>query len=57
MDLQLPEKGFTKSERAWLAQLIEAIRTVQAVAGNNTTISNTGDGQVINAEDCSPCES
>ncbi len=55
--LTLPQKGFTKAERAWLAQLVEAIKTVQAVAGNNTTVSNSEAGQVINAEDCSPCES
>jgi len=53
--LKLPQKGFTKAERAWLQQLIEAIKTVQAVQGRNCTITNTGDGQVINADDCTPC--
>jgi hypothetical protein len=54
-ELKMPEKGFTKAERAWLAQLIEAIRTVHAVPGRNTSISDTDAGQVINAEDCTPC--
>jgi len=54
-ELKLPDKGFTKSERAWLAELIEAIKTVHAVQGRNTTISDTNGGQVINADDCTPC--
>jgi len=56
MPLQLPAKGFTKAERAWLAKLIEAINTVQAVAGRNTSISNQAAGQVIDAADCDPCD-
>jgi len=55
INLKLPEKGFTKAERAWLAELIEAIKTVHAVQGRNTTISDTNVGQVINADDCDPC--
>lgn len=54
-ELRLPSKGFTKAERAWLAELIEAIKTVHAVQGRNTTISNTNEGQVVNADDCTPC--
>ena len=54
-DLKLPEKGFTKSERAWLEQLIEAIKTVHAVQGRNCTINDSARGQVINADDCAPC--
>ncbi len=54
-ELKLPEKGFTKAERAWLAQLIEAIKTVQGIAGRNVTISNAAQGQTVNAEDCTPC--
>jgi hypothetical protein len=55
-DLKLPKRGFTKAERAWLLKLIEAIKTVQAVQGRNTSIDNQPDGQVINASDCAPCE-
>ncbi len=55
MELKLPEKGFTKAERAWLEKLIEAIKTVQAIQGRNVTISNDGSGQTINADDCTPC--
>lgn len=54
-DLELPARGFTKSERAWLAKLIEAIKTVHAVQGQNVTISDDTSGQVINADDCAPC--
>ncbi len=53
--LTLPSKGFTKSERQWLAKLIEAIKTVQGIQGRNVTISNTEAGQTINADDCTPC--
>ena len=56
-DLTLPRKGFTKNERAWLAQLIEAIKTVHAVAGRNISISEHKQGQMINADDCAPCGS
>ena len=56
IDLKLPEKGFTKAERAWLRELIEAIKTVQAVAGRNVSIDRRPNhGTVINANDCSPC--
>lgn len=55
MDLKLPERGFTKAERVWLSQLIEAIKTVHAVNGRNTSVSDTADGQVINADDCTAC--
>lgn len=54
-DLKLPKRGFTKSERAWLANLIEAIKTVHGIQGRNITISDQPDGQVINADDCAPC--
>ncbi len=53
-NLKLPEKGFTKAERLWLSELIDAIKTVQAVQGRNVTISNDGSGQTINADDCPP---
>ncbi len=56
MDLKLPDKGFTKAERAWLAELIQAIKTVHAVQGRNVTITDTEAGQVINADDI-PCTS
>lgn len=55
MELKLPDKGFTKAERAWLAQVIQAIRTVRAVPGRNCDINNSDDGQTINAADCTPC--
>lgn len=56
MELKLPEKGFTKAERAWFEKvLIPAIKTVQAVQGRNCTITNTDQGQVVNADDCTPC--
>jgi hypothetical protein len=48
LNLTLPAKGFTKAERAWLTELIEAIKTVQGVAGTNTSITNTPHGQVMN---------
>ena len=56
MNLELPAKGFTKAERAWLRKLIEAIKTVKAVEGRNCTVSNDPSGQVINATDCDPCQ-
>jgi hypothetical protein len=55
MPLELPVKGFTKAERAWLAKLIKEINTVRAIAGRHTTVSNHPEGQVINATDCDPC--
>ncbi len=57
IDLKLPAKGFTKAERAWLQELIDAINTVQAVQGRNCTVSDApdGSGQTINADDCTPC--
>jgi len=55
MELKLPEKGFTKTERAWLQKLITAIKTVQGISGRNCSITNTDDGQTINATDCTPC--
>lgn len=55
MKLELPQKGFTKAERAWLAKLIEAINTVRAVQGRNITITETDQGQTVNADDCAPC--
>jgi type IV secretory pathway protease TraF len=51
-DLKLPDKGFTKAERAWLKELIQAIKTVRAVSGTNVSISNSDAGQIINANDC-----
>ncbi len=53
--LTMPSKGFTKAERAWLAKLIEAIKTVQGIEGSNISISNGPAGQTINASDCPPC--
>ncbi len=55
MDLQLPEKGFTKAERAWLQTLLEAIKTVQGIQGRNVTITNNDTGQTIDVADCTPC--
>ncbi len=55
MELKIPSKDFTKSERAWLAQLIQELKTVHAVSGRNTTVSDNDDGQVINADDCEAC--
>ncbi len=55
MELQLPQKGFTKAERAWLQSLIDAIKTVQGIAGRNVTITNTDAGQTVDASDCTPC--
>jgi hypothetical protein len=54
-DLKLPQKGFTKAERAWLQELINAINTVKAIAGANVNITNDPTGQIINASDCPPC--
>lgn len=55
-DLEVPKHGFTKSERAWLAEVVEAIKTARAVAGKDVKIDNHDDkGQVIGASDCSPC--
>jgi hypothetical protein len=54
-DLKLPMKGFTKSERVWLEELIEVIKTVHAVSGRNVSISDSDSGQVVNAADCEPC--
>ena len=53
--LKLPDKGFTKAERKWLAELIEAIKTVQGISGRNVSIDNNEQGQIINAIDCPPC--
>lgn len=54
--LTVPSKGFTKAEREWIKNvLIPAIKTVHGVAGRNTNITNTNEGQTINAEECSPC--
>ncbi len=50
--LQLPEKGFTKAEREWLRELIEAIKTVEGIAGRNVKITNDATGQMIAANDC-----
>jgi hypothetical protein len=54
-NLQLPVRGFTKEERAWLEQLIEAIRTVHGIQGRNATLSDSSLGQVIDASDCPVC--
>ena len=53
--LKLPAKGFTKAERAWLTQLIEAIKSVRAISGRNVSISDDEQGQTVNADDCQPC--
>ncbi len=53
--LTVPDKGFTKSEREWLKDLISAIKTVQGVAGRNVSITNSDNGQTIAASDCDPC--
>jgi len=49
MEIKLPEKGFTKSEKQWLKTVIEAIKSNKAIAGENVTVDNREDGQVINA--------
>jgi len=54
--LRPPSKGFTKAERAWIAELIAEIRSVKAVQGANMTVNNTESGQVVNANDCPLCE-
>lgn len=55
-NLTLPAKGFTKAEREWIKNvLIPAIKTVHAVPGHNVTISDSDNGQTINAMDCPPC--
>ncbi len=54
-DLKLPAKGFTKAERAWLEELITAIKTVRAIQGKDISISDTDTGQVVNASDCAAC--
>jgi hypothetical protein len=54
-NLKVPAKGFTKAERKWLEELIKAIKTVHAVQGHNVTITDTDQGQLINANDCRPC--
>ncbi len=53
--LELPDKGFTKAERAWLKELINAIKTVQGIAGRNCSITESQDGQTISGNDCPPC--
>jgi hypothetical protein len=53
-NLRLPQKGFTKAERKWLEELVKAIKTVHGVAGRHVTISDTNEGQLINADDCAP---
>ncbi len=54
-DLKLPAKGFTKAERAWLEDLITAIKTVHAIQGKDISISDSDKGQVVNANDCNAC--
>jgi type IV secretory pathway protease TraF len=53
--IEVPAKGFTKAERAWLRELVAAIKTVEAIQGKNVSITNSSSGQVINAADCQPC--
>ncbi len=53
-NLRVPKKGFTKAERAWLEELVKAIKTVHGVAGRHVTITNGNEGQLINADDCAP---
>jgi len=54
--LRPPGKGFTKAERKWIEEvLIPAIKTVHAVQGRNCSITDTDNGQTINANDCQPC--
>jgi type IV secretory pathway protease TraF len=56
MELLPPQKGFTKAEREWIAKyLIPNVKTVHAIQGRNVSISDTEQGQVINADDCAPC--
>jgi hypothetical protein len=52
--LRVPERGFTKAERAWLEEVIQAIKTNHGIAGENCTITDTGEGQLINASSCPP---
>lgn len=53
--LKVPKYGFTKAERAWLEELVNAIKTVRGVAGRNVSITEADRGQTINADDCTPC--
>jgi hypothetical protein len=48
-ELTVPTKGFTKAERAWLEQLVLAIKTAQPIAGTNVRIDvQAGQGTVVN---------
>jgi hypothetical protein len=50
--LELPEKGFTDTERAWLEDILAELRGLRAVAGTNVTVTDGVDGQVIAADEC-----
>jgi len=54
-DITVPQKGFTKSEKQWLEQLIADIKTCRAIAGDHCQVSDGSDGQTISADDCPPC--
>jgi hypothetical protein len=42
--------------KAYLNELIKAVKTVQPIAGRNVTIGEEkGKGTTINATDCPPC--
>lgn len=59
MDLQnlnLPDKGFTKAERAWIKDvLFPAIKLVHGIQGRNVKITDGDTGQTIATNDCQPC--
>lgn len=51
----IPGGAFTKKEREWLKKLKIGLKTVQAVQGTNVSITNSDNGQTINASNCPPC--
>jgi hypothetical protein len=56
MELLPPQKGFTKAEREWIAKyLIPNVKTVRALQGRNTSVSDSDQGQTVNADDCPAC--
>jgi hypothetical protein len=50
--LELPAKGFTDTERAWLEGLLAELRSVRAIAGAGIQVSDNADGQEISADEC-----
>lgn len=52
MALEVPKSGFTKNERSWIAELVQAINGAKAIQGENVTVTDGPDGQTIAADDC-----